>query len=353
MSFPWPGPGRITLVLLAVVPAVMAHPWSSSRDRWLLGVAVAVLIVLLGWWRGLLFTTILRRGAAMLRHRRAVQTGRRCPDVRTTALLRVLPSAADPGVLPLPLIAGYLNRYGLRADTIRVTSRDTCSETDEPQRDTWIGLTLSAAENLPVLQARSPQIPLQETAEVAARRLADHLREAGWEAAPAGPDDIPQLFTSSARETWHGVWEGTAGYVAAYRISVDHTLNDTLAQIWGYGAWAYGAQETWTAVEIAGTPDRRTVAAGCALRTDERPAGAGPLPGLIGQHGNHRPALWALHPLSGQHLDGHTELSADDIAALHWPTAPDSSAGLRSRSHARHRPLPEHDLDKKGLPTGW
>ncbi|MGH3523767.1 MAG: type VII secretion protein EccE, partial [Mycobacterium sp.] len=241
-TFPWPGPGRITLVLLAVVPAVMAYPWPSTRDRWVLGVAVAVTIVLLGWWRGLHFTTILRRGAAMLRHRRGAQTGLwQGPDVRTAALLRVVPSAADPGVLPLPLIAEYLNRYGLRADSIRVTSRDTRSVADVPQRDTWIGLTLSAAENLAALQARSPQIPLHETAEVAARRLADHLREMGWEVTGAGPDDVPELFGATARESWRAVTDGSADYVAAYRVSVDRMLPDTLAEI-----WAYGAREAWT-----------------------------------------------------------------------------------------------------------
>ena len=66
---PIPGSGRITLALLAVVPAVMAYPWRAPRDYWLLGIAAAVVIVLFGWWRGLHFTTILgRRLAIMGRH---------------------------------------------------------------------------------------------------------------------------------------------------------------------------------------------------------------------------------------------------------------------------------------------
>ncbi len=64
---PWPGSGRITLALLAVVPAVMAYPWRSPRDQWVLGIAVAVVILLFGWWGGLHFTTILRRRLAMMR----------------------------------------------------------------------------------------------------------------------------------------------------------------------------------------------------------------------------------------------------------------------------------------------
>ena len=82
-------------------------------------------------------------------------------DVRTTALLRVAPPLADADALPLPLIAGYAERYGLHADAVRVTSRDSTSEVGTRERETWIGVTLSAADNLAALQARSPQIPLQ------------------------------------------------------------------------------------------------------------------------------------------------------------------------------------------------
>ncbi len=66
-TVPWPGSGRLTLALLAVVPAVMAYPWRSPRDQWVLGIAVAVVILLFGWWGGLHFTTILRRRLAMMR----------------------------------------------------------------------------------------------------------------------------------------------------------------------------------------------------------------------------------------------------------------------------------------------
>ena len=91
--------------------------------------------------------------------------------------------------MPLPLIAGYLDRYGLRADTIRVTSRDIDHQAGR-ERTTWIGLTFSATDNLAALQARSPQIPLDQTAAVVARRLADHLRESGWVTGVVEPDDI-------------------------------------------------------------------------------------------------------------------------------------------------------------------
>lgn len=72
---PKPGVGRITLALLAVVPAAMAYPWQSTRAYWLIGIAVAVLILLLGCWRGLFFTTILRRRLAIVG-----RGGRPAPD---------------------------------------------------------------------------------------------------------------------------------------------------------------------------------------------------------------------------------------------------------------------------------
>jgi type VII secretion protein EccE len=312
-----PPTGRITLVVLAIVAAAFGFPWHSARERWVLGIAIVVVITLLAWWRGLPVTTILRRRLAMRRPSRGVRLADRSgTDVRTTALLRVAPPESGPDAVPLPLIAGYVDRYGLRADAIRVTSRDFASDNGVRERETWIGLTLSAADNLAALQARSPQIPLHKTAEVAARRLADHLRESGWTASIAEPDDIPGLYARSAGETWGGICQGSADYVAAYQVKNDTALPNTLAAI-----WSYPVRETWTALEIAGAGDEQTLAFACALRTDAPPAAGGPLPGLISQSGNHRPALTALHPLSTQPLDGHVVLpEALLLTRLRWPS---------------------------------
>ena len=317
-TIPWPGTGRITLALLAVVPAVMAYPWRSTRDYWVLGIAGVVVILLFGWWGGLHFTTIARRRLAMMRRRggwvpeSGFQTG---PEARTTALLRVGPPAGDQDVLPLPLIAGYLNCYGIRADTIRITNRVNAFGACQ----TWIALTVSAADNLAALQARSSRIPLHETTQVAARRLADHLRENGWEASMARPEDVPRLLEPDGRETWRGVQHGS-GYAAAYRVSADDALPDTLDAI-----RSYPARVSWTALEIAGAGGsgaRHTVAVACALLTDAPPAAAAPLSGLTPQRGNHQPALMALDLLSTQRLDGHTEAPADMLTRLDWPTPP-------------------------------
>ena len=314
-SFVWPGPGRITLALLAVVPAVMAYPWRTTRDYWLLAIAAVVVIVLFGWWRGLYFTTILRRRVAIM-GRRGGFVPESGPATKTTALLRIGPPVGDPDVLPLPLIARYLNCYGIRADKIRITNRDNAS--DASRRETWIGFTVSAADNLAALQARSSRIPLHETTQVAARRLADHLREIGWEASTAGPDDVPRLLDPASRETWRGVQQGGSDCLAAYRVSADDALSDTLDAI-----RSHPARETWTALEIAGptrSGARPTVAVACALVTDALPGAAAPLPGMTPQRGNHWPALMALDLLSTQRLDGHAEAPAELLTRLHWPT---------------------------------
>ncbi len=310
-SIPIPGPGRITLALLAVVPAVLAYPWRSPRDYWLLGIAAAVVIVLFGCWRGSFFTTLLRRRLAIMGRGETIAP-ESASATATTALLRVEASNGD-GVLPLALIARYLDRYGIRADKIRITNRDNAS--DASRRETWIGLTISATDNLAALQARSARIPLHETAQVAARRLADHLRELGWEVTGVAPDDVPRLLTSNARERWSAVQRGASDYLAAYQIRVDGALAETLEAI-----RAYPVRETCTALEIAGDGTRNTVAAACAFLTDTPPERSAPLAGLTPQHGNHRPALAALDLLSTRRLDGHTDAPVDLLAELDWPT---------------------------------
>ncbi|MEB4208385.1 type VII secretion protein EccE [Mycobacterium sp. 94-17] len=310
-SVPTPGSGRITLALLAIVPAVMAYPWRTPRDYWLLGIATVVVIVLFGWWGGLHFTTILRRRLAIIGRGNAVPEG--TADTAATALIRLGAPEGESDVLPLPLLASYLDRYGIRADKIRITSRDNAS--DASRRETWVGLTVSAPDNLAALRARSPRIPLHETAQVAARRLADHLREIGWEATAVAADDVPRLLTSNPRERWRGVQRGASDYLAAYQIQVDDALPETLEAI-----RAYSARETCTALEIAGDKSRPTVAVAAALQTEAGPSGKAPVDGLTPKRGNHLPALAALDLLSTRRLDGHTVAPADLLARLHWPT---------------------------------
>ena len=102
-----------------------------------------------------------------------------------------------------------------------------------------------------------------------------------------------------------------SGYLAAYRVSADDALPETLDAI-----LSQQTRETWVALEIA----EGTVAVGCALLTDEQPLAAAPLSGLTAQRGNQRPALAALDLLSTERLNGHTSVSADLLQRLDWPT---------------------------------
>jgi type VII secretion protein EccE len=297
---------RIPLALLFIVPAAMAYPWPSTADRWLLGVAVVAVVVLFAWWRGLFFTTMVGRRLAMWGWRNPTEGLHHSSAAITTVLLRVDPS--QPVVLPLRMIGGYLDRYGIRCDKLRITSRDTAES-----RTTWIGLTLRAVDNLAALRARSPRIPLRDTAEVAARRLADQLRETGWGAVIV--DTAVPPTDSSAKETWRGLRDGS-GYVAAYRVAVNDRLPETLAEV-----WALPSPETWTALEISGTATDPGVAVVCKVRSEDKPGVAAPIPGLTLLRGRQRPTIDGLNPLSVDRLDGApVPLPKDLLDQLQWPS---------------------------------
>jgi type VII secretion protein EccE len=285
-----PGAGRLTVVTLAIVTAVLAYPWRSTTDRWALGTAVAVMLVSLIWWRGHFMTTILWRRLRVLLNRRPIEgasadirgTG---ADAVTTALLRV-DSRGDE--LPLGVLTGYLDRYGLVCDAVRVTTR-----TGPDAATTWIGLTFSGARNLAALQGRSAAIPLRQTAENAARRLAGHLYESGWTATLVDADDVPTFTAADARERWRSVTDAR-GHLTTYTVAAPRTALG--------GVSAAGAQEVWTVVEIAGPSRRTDLKAGVAIRTDGPPSTSSPVPGLVAISGRQARALAALHPLSGVRL---------------------------------------------------
>ena len=286
-GIPGPGAGRLTVVLLAVVSAVLAYPWRSTNDRWALGIAVAVVLVSLLWWRGRYLTTIVGRRLRVLLHRKPIQSAPvdlhwAGADVISTVLVRVDSRDRE---LPLDVVAGYLDRYGLRCDSVRVTTRSTQADVT-----TWIGLTFSGARNLSALQGRSAQIPLRQTAENAARRLIGQLREIGWTATIADPEQVPDLVTAGARERWQSVTDAR-GYLTTYAVKAPEALAAVSSA---------AAAETWTVVEIAGTARHDRIRAGAAIRTESRPTA--PLPGLVPIPGRQASALAALHPLSGARL---------------------------------------------------
>jgi type VII secretion protein EccE len=279
---------RLALASLFVVAAVLARPWQSPVERWVLGVSVAAVLVLIAWWGGLFLSTRIARLLTMWWRNLSKNKGDSgfSPTVETV-VLRVDPAAEAQ----LPIVVGYLNRYGIRCDKVRVTHRDM-----DGTRRSWISLTVAATDNLAALQARSSRIPLRDTAEVVGRRLADHLRENGWTVTVVDGVDTP--LPDPAKETWRGV-KDESGFAAAYGVAVTDSLADTLAAVCGLPA-----RQIWTVLEFTGEPSQPQLVVGCAMHTDERPGAKAPVPGLIPQRGRHRPALRALSPLSSDRLDG-------------------------------------------------
>lgn len=241
----------------------------DPASRWLLGAAVAVLLVLFTWWRGMFLTTMVARRAAMWRRRGRVDGSHRGSEFATVAL-RVEPRESSE--VPLGILAGYVDRYGVVFDKVRITSRDVAGE-----RTTWVSLTLGAADNLAALTARSPRIPLRDTVTLAGRRLADQLREQGWEV-QADPD-AAVVLPERIKESWRGVSD-SRGYVAAYRVAADADLAATLEAIRGLDA-----TEVWSAIEITGSRTAPALAAACAVRTEQKPGAGMPLPGLTAERG--------------------------------------------------------------------
>lgn len=298
---------RLTLAALFVIPAVMAYPWQSVPERWVLGVAIAVVVVLFArGWGWFLTDMVARRMAILLRRGRIRDTG--TSDEYATVALRV--ERREATELPLALVAGYLDRYGICFDKVRVVNCDAggaCA--------TWVALTLSAADNISALSARSSRIPLRDTAELAGRRLADHLREAGWEVSVDQEDGAPAApLSGEAKERWRGVADGQ-GFLAAHRIGVDERLAERLAAV-----RAHEVAEIWTVIEFTGTRARPEIAAACALRTAGRPGSRAPLPGLTPAHGRHAEGLTAMAPASGRRLPGPaTPVPSDLLMQLRWP----------------------------------
>lgn len=292
---------RIALASLTVVLAAMAYPWESTTDWWIFGIAVAVVVVAFAWWRGQFLTNMVGRRLAVFRRNHSKPKTQNSNQV--TVVLRV----EDPAGLgvPLTVVSGYVERFGIRSEKIRVTTHDR-----DGARTTWVSLTLDATANLVALQARSPELPLRETAEVAGRRLADQLREAGLDAVLVEDADAP--LVGKAREKWRGV-KDEAGFVSAYGIPADERLGERLDAVWSEPT------ETWTAVEFSGSAARPAVAAVCAFRTPEVVRGV-PVSGLTARRGVQKPLLTALNPKAvGRFQVPARTVGPDLLARIDWP----------------------------------
>ncbi|ADG97230.1 conserved hypothetical protein [Segniliparus rotundus DSM 44985] len=306
-----PSRARATLVLALVFAAGFSSvPWRPASG-WFVGVAAAIVFLVLASWGGAHISTILRRRFALSSRKRLVKQGdadaaakdQQRAAARATALIRVAaPAGAGPADwLPLSLIAGYLDRYGVRCAAVRVAFRRVGDE-----QEAWITLVVDAVQNLVALRARSPRIQLHELAEATGRRLAAQLREEGFssssgrdpqaehaddaqhrEGSPA-PSPIDGLRADDGAEDWNGVVVGEER-VSAYAVAAKGDLGAVLAEI-----AAYPARETWTVLEFTGEPADPDLVVACALRkkgvVELLPAGLQP------RRGDHLPALAALAP---------------------------------------------------------
>ncbi|AGZ50058.1 type VII secretion protein EccE [Mycobacterium kansasii] len=323
----WPDTWRVTLAVSVGIAAALAYPWRSTHDRWVLAVAVLSVVVLLSYWRGVHLTTNARRRMAITRgrrpgiHRRRGSLFSASIDETATALIRVEPRAGRRDALPLPLIASYLDRYGIRTDNIRIINNEKITGIGQ----TWIALTVSAIANLAALQARAAHIPLDQTTHVVARRLADHLHELGWTTRVARPGDLPQFGAGTGRETWRAVVRNDGvDYLAAYRIDITDELPDVFTQI-----RSHPVAESWVVLEIARAATGFSLGAACVFRTAAMPRRRAPLAGMTPQHGNHRQALMALDPFAAQRLEGHTAVPDELLGRLLWPVLARGARAVR------------------------
>ena len=117
-----------------------------------------------------------------------------------------------------------------------------------------------------------------------------------------------------------------SGHLVAYEIPVDHRLAERLA-----GVWSHTGPAIWTALEFHGTAMHPTVAAVCAVRSDEAP-GALSVPGLTVRNGTQGPLLRTLDPCSVERLDAPAvPLTPGLLDAVVWPTGSARPLGAHAR----------------------
>jgi type VII secretion protein EccE len=134
---------------------------------------------------------------------------------------------------------------------------------------------------------------------VTLRRLADHLRELGYQVATTDVD-IPELAGPEARERWRAISDGDRGFLTCYAVPADGGLDQTLDEL-----RSTVGTEVWTAVELTGSPANPDITAVCAVRSEQAPSAA-PLPNLRPLRGRQRSVLAALHPESSRLLTVRT-----------------------------------------------
>ncbi len=179
--------------VLFIVAAVLARPWQTNTERWVLEVSVAAVVLLLAWWGGLFLTTRIARHLAVWRRNLAKKQPEQPVGSRPSCCAST--QRTRPSCRPSSATSTATESV---VDKVRVTHRDAGGS-----RRSWISLTVAAVDNLDALRARSSRIPLRDTTEIVGRRLADHLREQGWTVTIVDGVDSP--LPDPGKETWRGV----------------------------------------------------------------------------------------------------------------------------------------------------
>jgi type VII secretion protein EccE len=366
----------MSLLLLgwaAMVPAGRAPQW------WHYAVAAGLILAFAGSWHGQHVSTVVARWTPMAwrnSHRRSPSTdspqskrnedkqaapSKRPAATRAGALqaqivihLRPQPHALTTPAdhsdqLPWEFVTAWLNRYGVRADTLTV-----CSLTLTPQasglrsdaapllggrntqhHDTWLTYTLRAENNVGALTARrtamgtpaglgsdndTPGPRHAVLADTTARRLIAELRERGWLATLTNTEQLPRFVPPTVtvyRETWTGT-EYSDGFRAVY--AVQHgalpTVLETLPKL--------NTKATWVTVTVRSQGRQSpTIEAAVGTLTDAHPS-RHPLPGLDGFHGLHQHIAPALSATGLDKTDVNlppTAVISSNLPALRWPTA--------------------------------
>ena len=367
------------LVSLLLLGWAALLPPGRQPQWWHYAIGVALILAFLGSWHGQHVSTALRRRTPMSFYNRRQRTRRTQPgrsrrdapsadaqtppavrrsqalEAQVVIHLRPHPHAlTTPGdtvdQLPWEFVTSWLNRYGVRADSLTITS---LTRTPPPSglrsdsaalltgratqhRDTWLTYTLRAVNNVGALTARQTTMgspaagdhldddgppPRAALADTVARRLVAELRERGWIATLIDETDpLPQFVPAAAavrQETWTGT-EHTDGFRAIYAVEPGR-LVDVLE-----GLPSLATKATWVTVTVrAQGRQAATLDASVGTLTSAKPA-RNPLPGLDGFHGLHRKVAQALS-VAGLDRDDFdlptTAVAWDSLTQLRWPTS--------------------------------
>ncbi|WGI35960.1 hypothetical protein QDT91_28550 (plasmid) [Mycolicibacterium aubagnense] len=359
-----------------LVPAGHQRPWWLQLQWWHTVIVVVLVVLFVGSWHGLHLSTTVARWIPMAwRNRGLRRSGTSAaagsgpqeleaaqPDpegarLRAQIVIHLRPqphavctAASREDEIPWDFITAWLNRYGVRADSVTVCSV-TCTppasglrgeaaaalEGQDQQRDTWVTYALSAASNVDALKARGTVLGAVATADdqpedarvqgptaladTVTRRLVAELRERGWVATVCDPAAVPRFVEPGAglrRECWTGA-EYSDGFRAVYAVDPQR-LKAVVSAL-----PTLRAHTTWLSATIRSVGRQPTTIEACVgtLTTNRPPLR--PMDGLVPVHGAHRQAVEALQVagLSGLDCDRAlvAQLAAVDLADLGWHSA--------------------------------